>query len=191
MWNAKIAARKETGKWRTPNPVPGREGGGEALQTRSGNPGRRKRSAAHTDRSLGPRPSRRTDGGLTPRRFRDPAASPRRAPIPHPGSGKWRRAAKGGEGVRTIGPPPTTHPPSPQGQPPLEQPLSLRSLARPPAEADGRLPLRRLRPRHALSKNSLISNPLPPSRTQSLQPDSPQPSETKKISADAHAPDSS
>lgn len=170
-----------------------REGGGRggSADPFRGPEGRRKRSAAHTAPSLGPRPSRRTDGGRTPRRFRDPAASQRRAPIPHPGSGKWRRAAKGGEGVRTIGPPPTTHPPSPQGQPPLERPLSLRSPARPPAEADGRLPLRRLRPRHALFKNSLISNPLPPSRTQSLQPDSPQPSETRKISADAHAPNSS
>lgn len=84
-----------------------REGGGRGGSAdplrRPG--GRRKRSAAHTIRSLGPRPSGRTDSGPSPRSFRGPAASPRRAPIPHPGSGKWRRAPKGGEGVRTIGPP--------------------------------------------------------------------------------------
>lgn len=50
---------------------------------------------------------------------------------------------------------------------------------------------RRQRPRHALSNNSLISNPLPPSRTQSLQPDFPQPSEMREISAVEREPDSS
>jgi hypothetical protein len=76
---------------------------------------------------------------------------------------------------------------TPRGQPLLKRPFSCRS----PKEAAGRLPLQHQRPRHALSSNSLISNPLPPSRTQSLQPDFPQPSETREISAVGHEPDSS
>lgn len=76
-------------------------------------------------------------------------------------------------------------------QPLLKWPSSTAALPRDGRGGGGRLPQRRQRPRHALSKNSLISNPLPPSRTQSLQPDFPQPSEMREISAVAREPDSS
>lgn len=115
------------------------------------------------------------------------AAATRGSPIPHPRAGKWRREAEGGEGVHTTEPPPASLSQAPRQQPPRGRPVSRRS----PGEAAGRLPLGRQRPRHALSNNSLISNPLPPSRTQSLQPDFPQPSEMREISADEHEPDSS
>lgn len=108
-------------------------------------------------------------------------------PIPH---AQQREMAPGGCGwgrCRAIKPPLTT-PLRKYAETirfrggPISQPLPVEAVA------DFQ---RRQRPRYALSNNSLISNPLPPSRTQSLQPDFPQPSEMREISADEHEPDSS
>lgn len=170
-----------------------REGGGRggSADPLRGPGGRRKRSTAHTTRSLGPRPSEEPTAARP--RAVSAARPPRRGGLPSPtpaqGNGAGRlRAGKafGQSGLRANDP----FPESPR--PTATRAAAFPPLARPSARGGGgRLLLRRLRPHHALSKNSLISNPLPPSRTQSLQPDSPQPSETRKTSADAHAPDSS
>lgn len=79
------------------------------------------------------------------------------SPSPTPSKGKWRRQAKGGEDAVQSGP----------GQRTLSKNILRRTALeaaqfhrRSPAEAGGRLPPRRQRPRHALFNNSLISNPL-------------------------------
>lgn len=119
-----------------------------------------------------------------------------RAPSPTRSQGKWRREAEGW-GKRCTNRPPR----SARLRPSLQRPTASeggggpgprpRSHETGAGGRGGRLPQRRQRPRHALSNNSLISNPLPPSRTQSLQPDFPQPSEMREISAVAREPDSS
>ncbi|EHB07205.1 hypothetical protein GW7_01106 [Heterocephalus glaber] len=172
---------EETGKWRPPNPVPGEGEGRLRRATREAPPPPKRPAPRSRGPSGGECPLPRPAGA------KGAAATRKGFPIPHPRKGKWRRETEGGENVYTIKPPLAD--PSRKH---LENrhgggPVSRRS----PTEAAGRLPLRRHRPRHALSKNSLISNPLPPSRTQSLQPEFPQPSEMREISADEHEPDSS
>lgn len=85
-----------------------REGGGEASQNHSGDQGTPETFRHEHNRILRPRTSRRESDGPLLRSFSGPAASRRPRPIPHPSKGKWRPAAEGGEGARTIGPPTTT-----------------------------------------------------------------------------------
>lgn len=162
-------------------------GRGGAAASLRGTPGRPRRSLAGTPGP--PRPPVGTGQAQRPpprpsctnAALRPPCG---RSPSPTPSPGKWRREAEGWGECCTNRPPLRRDPETNRFRSgPAPRPL--------PRETGGRLPPRRQRPRHALSKNSLISNPLPPSRTQSLQPDFPQPSEMREISADAREPDSS
>lgn len=180
-------ARKETGKWRPPNPVPGRGGRGsfaDSLREAGGAP-----ETFRREHNRAPRPAHIERPAMARSRA-TLAVQPGRgghfpSPTPTEGNGAGRlRAGKAvGQSEASSNDPSETR----QGQPPLEWPHPLRRTT----EAGGRFPLRCLRPRHAIFNNSLISNPLPPSRTQSLQPDFPQPSEMRKTSADGRARDSS
>lgn len=85
-----------------------REGGGEASQNHFGDQWAPETFRHEHNRMLRPRTSRRESDGPLLRSFSSTAASQRPRPIPHPSKGKWRPAAEGGEGARTIGPPTTT-----------------------------------------------------------------------------------
>lgn len=106
MWNAKIAARKETGKWRTPNPVPEREGGGEAPQTRSGDPGAAENAPPSTHPAPWARAFREEPTVARPRAVsaaRPPSRGGLPSPTPAQGNGAGRlRAGKafGQSGLR-------------------------------------------------------------------------------------------
>lgn len=120
------------------------------------------------------------------------AAAMWKVPIPHP---RPREMAPGGRGRGRRG----TDRPAPAPPPPRDRPLLPERpdlMSRPLCPGAGG---RRAADLHRgaaaapcpRAKNSLISDPLPPSRTQSPQPDFPQPSEMREISAVGREPDSS